>query len=93
MNRLHQLSTLGQSVWIDFLSRDLIESGALGHVIADNAVVGDQLQPHHLREGARPRRRLQRTARRPRRRYPSASSTTLALRDVATACDVLRSVW
>ena len=29
MNRLHQLSTLGQSVWIDFLSRDLIESGAL----------------------------------------------------------------
>ena len=26
-SRLHQLSALGQSVWIDYLSRDLIESG------------------------------------------------------------------
>ena len=28
-SRLHQLSALDQSVWIDYLSRDLIESGAL----------------------------------------------------------------
>ena len=45
MNRLHQLSTLGQSVWIDFLSRDLIESGALGRAIADDAVVGVTSNP------------------------------------------------
>ena len=25
-SRLHQLSALGQSVWIDFLSRELLES-------------------------------------------------------------------
>jgi hypothetical protein len=39
-SRLRQLSTLGQSVWIDFFSRDLIESGALARAIEDGAVVG-----------------------------------------------------
>ena len=27
-SRLHQLSELGQSVWIDFLSRDMLRSGS-----------------------------------------------------------------
>jgi hypothetical protein len=39
-SRLHQLSALGQSVWIDYLSRDLIESGALERAIEEDAVVG-----------------------------------------------------
>jgi hypothetical protein len=29
MSRLHQLSRLGHSVWIDFLPRDLLASSAL----------------------------------------------------------------
>jgi hypothetical protein len=33
-SRLQQLSALGQSVWIDSLSRDLIKSGALALAIA-----------------------------------------------------------
>jgi transaldolase len=45
MNRLHQLSIFGQSVRIDFPSRDLIESGALGRAIADDAVVGVTANP------------------------------------------------
>ena len=28
-SRLHQLSELGQSVWIDYLSRDLLRTGEL----------------------------------------------------------------
>lgn len=39
-SRLHQLSALGQSVWIDFLLRDRIESGALARAIEDDEVVG-----------------------------------------------------
>jgi hypothetical protein len=38
-------SALGQSVWIDFLSRDLLESGALARAIADDAVVGVTSNP------------------------------------------------
>ena len=33
MSRLHQLSQLGQSVWIDFLSRDLLDSGSLARAV------------------------------------------------------------
>ena len=44
-SRLHQLSALGQSVWIDYLSRDLIESGALAKAVADDAVVGVTSNP------------------------------------------------
>ena len=45
MTRLQQLSALGQSVWIDFLSRDLIESGALARAVEEDAVVGVTSNP------------------------------------------------
>ena len=45
MTRLDQLSALGQSVWIDFLSRELIESGALARAIEQDAVVGVTSNP------------------------------------------------
>jgi transaldolase len=44
-SRLHQLSAFGQSVWIDYLSRDLIESGALAKAVAEDAVVGVTSNP------------------------------------------------
>ena len=44
-SRLHQLSSLGQSVWIDYLSRDLIESGALAKAVDEDAVVGVTSNP------------------------------------------------
>jgi transaldolase len=93
MNRLHQLSTLGQSVWIDFLSRDLIESGALERAIADDAVVGVTSNPtifekalahgdaYDAQLAARGGGNIKRVFH------------ALAMRDVATACDVLRPVW
>jgi hypothetical protein len=39
-SRLHRLSTLGQIIWIDFLSRELLESGALTRAVEADAVVG-----------------------------------------------------
>ena len=45
VSRLHQLSSLGQSVWIDFLSRDLLESGALARAVDEDAVVGVTSNP------------------------------------------------
>jgi transaldolase len=42
---LRQLSRLGQSVWIDWLSRDLLESGELERLIAEHAVVGVTTNP------------------------------------------------
>jgi transaldolase len=93
MNRLHQLSTLGQSVWIDFLSRELIESGALARGIGDDAVVGVTTNPtifeKALGHGDSYDAELTSHGAGDAKRVFHA----LAMRDVATACDVLRPVW
>jgi transaldolase len=44
-SRLHQLSARGQSVWIDYLSRDLLESGELKRMMDEDAVVGVTSNP------------------------------------------------
>jgi transaldolase len=44
-SRLAHLSRLGQSVWIDWLSRDLLASGELQRLIAEHAVVGVTTNP------------------------------------------------
>jgi transaldolase len=44
-SRLHQLSARGQSVWIDYLSRDLLETGELKRMMKEDAVVGVTSNP------------------------------------------------
>jgi transaldolase len=44
-SRLHELSARGQSVWIDYLSRDLCRSGELKRLIDEDAVVGVTSNP------------------------------------------------
>jgi transaldolase len=44
-SRLDQLSARGQSVWIDYLSRDLLESGELKRMMDEDAVVGVTSNP------------------------------------------------
>src|SRR5215510_5205186 len=44
-SRLHELSALGQSVWIDFLSREMIQTGGLERLMRDDAVVGVTSNP------------------------------------------------
>jgi transaldolase len=92
-SRLQKLSTLGQSVWIDYLSRDLIESGALANAIAEDAVVGVTSNPSIFQKALAHGHA-----------YDDQIATSdegdaenifldLALRDVATACELLRPVW
>jgi transaldolase len=45
MNRLEQLHDAGVSIWLDTLSRDLLESGAFATLIADHAVTGATSNP------------------------------------------------
>ena len=44
-SRLQQLSARGQSVWIDYLSRDLLETGELKKMMDEDAVVGVTSNP------------------------------------------------
>ena len=91
-SRLHQLSSLGQSVWIDYLSRDLIESGALAKAVDEDAVVGVTSNPSIFEKAlAHGHAYDEQIA----ARDTDARSVflELAMRDVATACDLLRPVW
>jgi transaldolase len=89
---LHQLSALGQSVWVDFLSRDLLESGALARVIADDAVVGVTSNPtifaKALSGGDAYDEQIALSDGDARSVF-----LDLAMRDVTTACDLLRPIW
>src|SRR5579884_2716024 len=44
-SNLHKLSARGQSVWIDYLSRDLLEQGELKRMMNEDAVVGVTTNP------------------------------------------------
>jgi transaldolase len=92
MSRLQQLSALGQSVWIDYLSRDLLDSGALARAVADDAVVGVTSNPTIFAKALSGGNAYD-------EQIASADGDAkdvfleLAMRDVANACDLLRPVW
>jgi transaldolase len=44
-SRLHELSELGQSIWIDSLSREMIEGGELARLMSEDAVTGVTSNP------------------------------------------------
>ncbi len=45
MNRLHALHDAGVSIWLDTLSRELLDSGEFARLIADDAVTGATSNP------------------------------------------------
>ena len=92
--RLHELSALGQSVWIDFLSRDLVRSGELARMMEDDAVCGVTSNPtifqKALSEGNAYDDQLRELA---GERDAREIFIALAARDVGNACDLMRPVW
>ncbi len=94
-NRLQRLSELGQSVWIDNLSRPLVREGGLTRLMEEDAVVGVTSNPtifqKALAEGDAYDEQM-------REVIANESDNTevflqLATRDVSDACDLLRPVW
>ncbi len=94
-SRLHELSTHGVSVWVDSLSREMLEAGELARLIDEDAVVGVTSNPtifeKALSTGAwyddQLREELSADA------DPKEAFIALAIEDVRMACDLLRPVW
>ncbi len=93
-SRLHQLSMLGQSVWIDFLSRDLLQSGELARMMEEDAVCGVTSNPtifqKALSEGDAYDEQLRGLV---SEEDAKEIFIALASKDVGDACDLMRSVW
>jgi transaldolase len=95
-SNLHKLSALGQSVWLDYLSRDILQTGELERMMREDAVVGVTSNPtifqKALAQGNAYDDQL--------REIVDAGETDpkeiflqLSSHDVADACELLRKVW
>jgi transaldolase len=95
-SNLQKLAALGQSVWIDYLSRDLLETGELEQKTIEDAVVGVTSNPtifqkaisSGTRYDAHLREILESGEEDPKEIFLQLSS-----RDIAAACDLLRRIW
>jgi len=94
-SRLHRLSAAGTSVWIDSLSREMLETGELERLLREDSVVGVTSNPtifqKALAEGEWYDAHLRDVA-------ATTDDTVeaffaLAQADVREACDLLRPVW
>src|SRR5213082_442436 len=94
-SNLHQLSALGQSVWIDYLSRGLLKTGELARLMKEDAVVGVTSNPtifqKAIAEGDLYDDQMRTVL--AEQEDPKEVFLALAIRDVQDACDLLRPVW
>jgi transaldolase len=94
-SRLHELSDLGQSVWIDYLSRDLLRTGELARLRDEDAVVGVTSNPTIFQKalGAGDAYDEQLRNELDEERDAKELFLRLVAEDVGEACDLLRGVW
>jgi transaldolase len=94
-SRLHQLSELGQSVWIDFLSRQMLRSGKLARMMDEDAVVGVTSNPTIFQKAISEGDAYDEQLREVLAEEDDAKEVflRLAIQDVQDACDLLRPVW
>jgi len=89
------LSALGQSVWIDFLSRESIREGHLQHLIDEDSVVGATSNPTIFQKAMTAGNAYDEQLRKEAGRGSNVRETfwSLAERDIKDACDLFREVW
>ena len=94
-SRLHQLSEHGQSVWIDFLSRDLLRSGELERKMREDAVVGVTSNPTIFQKAISAGHAYDEQLREvlEEERDPKEVFIRLAAKDISDALALLRPVW
>jgi transaldolase len=92
---LSHLSALGQSVWIDFLSRESIREGHLQHLIDEDSVVGATSNPTIFQKAMTAGNAYDEQLRKEAGRGSNVRETfwALAQRDIEDACDLFRPVW
>jgi transaldolase len=96
MNRLERLHDAGVSIWLDTLSRDLLDSGAFATLIADHAVTGATSNPTIFAKAITSSDRYDdqlRAAIAAGVRDPQQLFFALALDDVRRAADLLRPAY
>ena len=94
-SRLHELSEHGVSVWIDSLSREMLETGELARLMSDDAVVGVTSNPTIFQKALSEAEWYDEQLREASRETedPLELFFALALEDIRDACDLMRPIW
>jgi transaldolase len=94
-SRLHELSTQGVSVWIDSLSREMLETGELQRLVDEDSVVGVTSNPTIFQKAMatgdwydEQLAEVSKTV-----DDPTEIFFLLAMEDIRRACDLMRPVW
>jgi transaldolase len=95
VSNLATIAALGQSIWIDDLSRDLIGSGELARRIAEESVTGVTSNPTIFAAAVTGSTTYDPQIRELARRGASTPEiySAVVTQDIQDACDVLRPVW
>ena len=94
-SRLHELEEHGVSVWMDSLSREMLETGELKRLIEEDAVVGVTSNPTIFEKALSTGEWYDEQLRAELERSNDTREVffALAVEDIKRACDVLRPVW
>ncbi|MBA2293872.1 MAG: transaldolase, partial [Actinobacteria bacterium] len=94
-SRLHELSDEGVSVWIDSLSREMLETGELERLIEEDAVVGVTSNPTIFQKALSEGDWYDEQLRGAVAQTDDGSELFIALAqdDIRDACDLLGPVW
>src|SRR3954465_12257537 len=95
-SNLQKLSALGQSVWLDYLSREILQTGKLERMMREDTVVGVTSNPTLFQKPpaeGNPHDDVLREGVSGGETDPKEICLQLSSHDVAEACDLLRKVW
>src|SRR5581483_1616132 len=94
-NPLVRLGELGQSPWLDFITRDLVASGELARLIAEDGLLGMTTNPTIFEKAIAGSALYDDDLRRlgAEGRAPAEIFEAIAVADVRAACDVFRATY
>jgi transaldolase len=94
-SRLHELSAHGVSVWVDSLSREMLETGHLKRLMDEDAVVGVTSNPTIFQKALSTGEWYDEQLREELERTEDTKEVffALAVEDIKRACDLMRPVW
>jgi transaldolase len=95
-SNLHKLSALGQSAWLDFLSREVLGTGKLEQMMREDAIVGVTSNPTIFQKAVSEGKRYDEQLREVMEggeEDPKEIFLRLSSHDISDACDLLRKVW
>ena len=94
-SNLHKLSAAGQSVWLDYIARDMLRGGELERMMREDAVTGVTSNPTIFQKAIAAGDAYDEQLREVLEHEddPKEIFIQLGARDVGEACDLLRQVW